>query len=159
MRELFQTILLRVTVAGIASAVALRVVGGGALREIVKLAAGLLMLLALLQPLAGLRLSVSSLLPGGLDATEVEEIEQQNAQTAMTTIAASIAHALEDSAAAAGFDCRVQVEMGIDADGILQVSHVAVYYDSADAKRLDELKTIITDGCGVGADRQEWILE
>ena len=57
MSELFHTILLRVTLAGVASAVALRVVEGGALREIVKLAAGLLMLLALLQPLAGLRLT------------------------------------------------------------------------------------------------------
>lgn len=159
MSELFHTILLRVTLAGIASAVALRVVGDGALREIVKLAAGLLMLLALLQPLAGLRLSISNLLPGGLDAGEVDAIEQQNAQTAMTTIAASIAHALEDSAAAAGFDCRVQVEMATDADGILQVGHVAVYYDSAAEQRLDELQAIITDGCGVGADRQEWILE
>ena len=45
MSELFHTILLRVTLAGVASAVALRVVEGGALREIVKLAAGLLMLL------------------------------------------------------------------------------------------------------------------
>lgn len=38
MSELFHTILLRVTLAGVASAVALRVVEGGALREIVKLA-------------------------------------------------------------------------------------------------------------------------
>ena len=35
MTELLHTILLRVTLAGVASAVALRVVGGGALREIV----------------------------------------------------------------------------------------------------------------------------
>ena len=55
MTELFQTILMRVTLAGVASAVALRMVGGGALREIIKAAAGLLMLLALLQPLSGLR--------------------------------------------------------------------------------------------------------
>ena len=40
MSELFQTILLRVTLAGAASAVAFRLVGGGALREIVRMAAG-----------------------------------------------------------------------------------------------------------------------
>ena len=56
MTELLQTILLRVTLAGIASAVALRLVGNGALREIVKMAAGLLLMLALLQPLSGLHL-------------------------------------------------------------------------------------------------------
>ncbi len=159
MSELFHTILLRVTLAGIASAVALRVVGDGALREIVRLASGLLMLLALLQPLAGLRLSAAALLPGGLSADDVAAIEQQNAQTTMSTIAASIADALEGSAAAAGFDCAVHVTMENDADGILQVGRVTVRYRSADAKRLDELKAIITDGCGVDADRQEWILE
>ena len=53
MTELFSTILLRVTLAGAASAVALRIAGGGTMREVVKLAAGLLMLLALLQPLQG----------------------------------------------------------------------------------------------------------
>ena len=52
MTELLQTILLRVTLAGAASAVALRLVGNGALREIIKMAAGLLLMLALLQPLS-----------------------------------------------------------------------------------------------------------
>ena len=56
MTELLQTILLRVTIAGAASAVALKLAGGGALKEVVRTAAGLLMLLALLQPLAGLHL-------------------------------------------------------------------------------------------------------
>ena len=77
----------------------------------------------------------------------------------MSTIAASIADALEDSATAAGFACKVHVEMTTDEDGILQVGLVTVRYTSADAKRLDELKAIITDGCGVGEDRQEWILQ
>ncbi len=54
MTELLQTILLRVTIAGAVSAMALKLAGGGALKEVVRTAAGLLMLLALLQPLAGL---------------------------------------------------------------------------------------------------------
>ena len=53
MTELLQTILLRVTIAGAVSAMALKLAGGGALKEVVRTAAGLLMLLALLQPLAG----------------------------------------------------------------------------------------------------------
>ena len=57
MTELLQTILLRVTIAGAASAVALKLAGGGALKEVVRTAAGLLMLLALLQPLADCMLS------------------------------------------------------------------------------------------------------
>ncbi|MFR6188616.1 MAG: hypothetical protein ACLUI6_06400 [Butyricicoccus sp.] len=48
MTELLQTILLRVTIAGAVSAMALKLAGGGALKEVVRTAAGLLMLLALL---------------------------------------------------------------------------------------------------------------
>ena len=55
MNELLHTILLRVTLAGAASAAALRMAGSGAMRETVRLAAGLLMLAALLQPLGSLR--------------------------------------------------------------------------------------------------------
>ena len=54
MNELLHTILLRVTLAGAASAAALRMAGSGAMRETVRLAAGLLMLAALLQPLGSL---------------------------------------------------------------------------------------------------------
>ena len=59
MNELLHTILLRVTLAGAASAAALRLSGEGAMREVVRLAAGLLMLTALLQPLGSLRLPES----------------------------------------------------------------------------------------------------
>lgn len=160
MSELFHTILLRVTLAGVASAVALRVVEGGALREIVKLAAGLLMLLALLQPLAGLRLTGwEGVRDGALAGIDVDAIQEQNAQTTMSTVAASIADALESSAQAKGFDCSVHVTMENDENGILQVGKVTVYYQSADAARLDELKTLVTEGCGVDADRQEWVAQ
>lgn len=159
MTELLHTILLRVTLAGVASAVALRVVGGGALREIVKLAAGLLMLLALLQPLAALRLTGWDGIWEGASQVDVDAIQAQNAQTAMSTVASSIADALERSAQEQGFDCTVHVTMENDADGILQVGRVTVYYQSPDAARLDELKTLVSEGCGVDADRQEWIAQ
>lgn len=155
MTELFQTILLRVTVAGVASAVALRVAGGGALREIVKMAAGLLMLLALLQPLSGLHLL--SWEGWGLSPPDVDAIGEQNVQTTMSTIAATIAQAVEQRAEQEGFDCSVSVTMANDADGVLQIDHVTVHYGGADAARLDELQTLLTEECGVPADRQELI--
>ena len=127
MTELFQTILLRVTVAGVASAVALRVAGGGALREIVKMAAGLLMLLALLQPLSGLHL-LSWEGWTGTSQEEIDAIGARNAQTTMSTVAATIARSLEQRAEQEGFDCSVEVTMENDADGILQIGRVTVYY-------------------------------
>ena len=156
MTELFQTILLRVTLAGVASAVALRIVGGGALREAVKMAAGLLLLLALLQPLSGLHL-LSWEGWTGTSQTDIDAIREQNAQTAMSTVAATIARAVEQRAEQEGFDCSVKVTMTNDADGVLQIDRVTVHYGGADAARLDELQTLLTEECGVPADRQELI--
>ena len=140
MTELLQTILLRVTIAGAMSAMALKLAGGGALKEVVRTAAGLLMLLALLQPLAGLH------------------VLSWNWQgSTMSTVAASIAKAVQQRAEEAGIPCTVNVEMANDADGLLQVDKVTVYYDSVDESRLSELQDLLTKECGVPAERQELI--
>lgn len=156
MTELFSTILLRVTLAGAASAVALRIAGGGTMREVVKLAAGLLMLLALLQPLRGAdRYNWTSEI--GAAQTDIDAIEQQNIQTTMSTLASTIADTAEQRAAAEGFDCSVHVEMAKGADGLLQIGRLTVYYSARDAERLPALQQLLAQECGVPADRQELI--
>ena len=47
--------------------------------------------------------------------------------------------------------------MANDADGLLQVDKVTVYYDSVDESRLSELQDLLTKECGVPAERQELI--
>lgn len=157
MTDLLQTILLRVTLAGLASAAALRVVGGGALREIVKLAAGLLMLLALLQPLCSYPIHAWGLWQNGGIQTDIEAIEEQNAQTAMSTLAASIAEIVEQRAEKEGFDCSVKITMATDTEGLMQIERVTVHYAGRDVARLGELRTILTEECGVPEERQELI--
>ena len=156
MTELLQTILLRVTIAGAASAVALKLAGGGALKEVVRTAAGLLMLLALLQPLAGLHL-LSWNWQSSVSQSDLDEMQAHNMQTTMSTVAASIAKAVQQRAEEAGIPCTVNVEMANDADGLLQVDKVTVYYDSTAANRLSELQSLLTKECGVPAERQELI--
>ena len=134
MTELLQTILLRVTIAGAVSAMALKLAGGGVLKEVVRTAAGLLMLLALLQPLAGLNV-LSWNWQGSVSQSDIDEMQARNMQTTMSTVAASIAKAVQQRAEEAGIPCTVNVEMANDADGLLQVDKVTVYYDSTAAKR------------------------
>ena len=153
MTELLQTILLRVTIAGAMSAMALKLAGGGALKEV---AAGLLMLLALLQPLAGLHV-LSWNWQGSVSQSDIDEMQARNMQTTMSTVAASIAKAVQQRAEEAGIPCTVNVEMANDADGLLQVDKVTVYYDSVDESRLSELQDLLTKECGVPAERQELI--
>ena len=156
MTELLQTILLRVTIAGAVSAMALKLAGGGALKEVVRTAAGLLMLLALLQPLAGLHM-LSWNWQGSVSQSDIDEMQARNMQTTMSTVAASIAKAVQQRAEEAGIPCTVNVEMANDADGLLQVDKVTVYYDSTAANRLSELQSLLTKECGVPAERQELI--
>ncbi|MDY3618512.1 hypothetical protein [Agathobaculum sp.] len=156
MMELFRMILLRVTLAGAAASVALAVSKDSALREIVRVAAGLLMALALLQPLAQVRLPPVSewFQKDGISAAEVQ---RENSQTAMSAVGAAIADVLEQRAAKTGIDCTVRVDMATDADGVLQADHVTVYYKKSDASRLEELQQLLTEECGVPAERQELI--
>ena len=156
MTELLQTILLRVTIAGAVSAMALKLAGVGALKEVVRTAAGLLMLLALLQPLAGLHL-LSWNWQSSVSQSDIDEMQARNMQTTMSTVAASIAKAVQQRAEEAGIPCTVNVEMANDADGLLQVDKVTVYYDSTAANRLSELQSLLTKECGVPAERQELI--
>ena len=156
MTELFQAILMRVTLAGIASAAALSVAKEGALRETVRLAAGLLMVLALVQPLAQLRLgSFGDLMKGS--GVNVSDIEMQNAQTTMGSVGATIASVVEDHAAEQGISCSVTITMKTDENGVLQTDKATVYYRASDEPRLDELRTILENDCGISADRQEMI--
>ena len=147
MTELMQTILLRVTIAGAVSAMALKLAGGGALKEVVRTAAGLLMLLALLQPLAGLHV-LSWNWQGSVSQSDIDEMQARNMQTTMSTVAASIAKAVQQRAEEAGIPCTVNVEMANDADGLLH---------STAANRLSELQSLLTKECGVPAERQELI--
>lgn len=154
MNELLHTILLRVAVAGAASAAALRLSGTGAMRETVRLAAGLLMLAALLQPLGSLRLPDL----GRMTAPDTQTIRETNMQTAMSAVGSSIAEAMESRAESEGFDCTFSVAMATDESGVLQVDRVTVYCGENELSRIDRLQTLITEECGVPAARQEVIV-
>ena len=113
-----------------------------------------LALLALLQPLAGLHM-LSWNWQGSVSQSDIDEMQARNMQTTMSTVAASIAKAVQQRAEEAGIPCTVNVEMANDADGLLQVDKVTVYYDSTAANRLSELQSLLTKECGVPAERQE----
>lgn len=156
MMQLLREILIRVTLAGLAGAAALRLCGTGALREVVRLAVGLLMLLAFLQPISRYELPDWKSLWNS-SAQSAAEIEEQNRQTAFTAVGSSIAQALEKSAKAQGFDCEIRVTMETDADGLLQIGSVKVWYSARDSDRLAELQALLTEACGVPAERQEMV--
>lgn len=157
MTELMQTILLRVTIAGAVSAMALKLAGRRGLKR--GCADSRRSAHAAGAPAAAGRTACAVVELAGERLAEltIDEMQARNMQTTMSTVAASIAKAVQQRAEEAGIPCTVNVEMANDADGLLQVDKVTVYYDSTAANRLSELQSLLTKECGVPAERQELI--
>lgn len=155
MTELFRTVLIRVTLAGLVSTAAIAIVRDGALKEIVRFSAGLLLLLAFLQPLFAF--SFTPLDPNRLTqdwSQAIDEAEAQNMQTTMGTLGDSIARALTKRATERGMNCTFQVIMETDTDGTLQIAYVCAYLQPGET-RTDEISQMIEQECGVPPSRQE----
>lgn len=153
MTELFGTVLLRVTLAGLASAAAIAIAQDSALKEITRFAAGLLMLLAFLQPLLRCSLTVPDL---GSIAAFRKDVEDTNMQTAMGAMGDSISRSLTKRAAEQGVDCTFSVLMETDTNGTLQIARVCVYFRPGET-RVDEIGEMIQKECGVSAERIELV--
>lgn len=156
MTELITTILIRVTVTGIVSSVAIAVAKGSSNSEIVNIGCGLLMILAFMQPISQIKLpSIGSF----FEAPEIsaEEIQEANMQTTMGSIGATLAQVMQEHAEEKGIACSFAVAMETDEGGVLQVATVTVYYSAVESTRLAEIAEIIESDCAVTSERQVYI--
>lgn len=156
MTELITTILIRVTITGIISSVAISVAKGSANSEIVNIGCGLLMIIAFMQPIIQIQLpSIGSF----FEAPEisVDEIQETNMQTTMGSIGTALGQVMQEHAEEKGITCSFAVAMETDESGVLQVATVTVYYAAAQSERLAEIAEIIESDCGVTAERQVFI--
>lgn len=148
-----------VSAAAILGSVALTLVQTGALREIVRLAAGLTMLLALLTPLSTLRLpSGSGWLRQQISATQnsTEPAQAQHQALAMSSMARAAAGYIEQQAQALGVDCTAVVTLGQDARGTLTLDAVTVTC-RAGAQSLEAVRQMIENECGIPQERQIYV--
>lgn len=156
MTQLITTILIRVTITGIVSSVAVSVAKGSANSEIVNIGCGLLMILAFMQPISQIKLpNISSLF--ATSDISAEEIQETNMQTTMGSIGATLAQVMREHASEKGITCSFTVSMEKDESGVLQVGTVTAYYSAADRGRLTEIAEIIESDCAVGEERQVFI--
>lgn len=112
MTELMQTILLRVTIAGAVSAMALKLAGRRGLKR--GCADSRRSAHAAGAPAAAAGLHVLSWnWQGSVSQSDIDEMQARNMQTTMSTVAASIAKAVQQRAEEAGIPCTVNVEMAM----------------------------------------------
>ena len=153
MIEILRQMILGVTAAAILSAVLLEFTQQSALREVVRLAAGMALILALLTPLSRLHMpSLTGWLDGARQqvARQTEQAQAQNDAIAQTSVGGAVSDYLAGQAAERGIDCTMRVSFAEDGDGTLRIGGVEARACAAlTPVQREALSGLIEEACGL----------
>ena len=150
MLDVFRQMLVNVSVAGIFAGVALQFVKEGPVREVVRVAAGVMMTLALLLPLAGLPAA------GLLFDDALGELQSaaafaaaENQRVAASSVGNAIAVYIQDRASEMGVKCTAAVQMESDESGRLETRQVTLWIEGADEDTRAAVCQMVAQECGI----------
>ena len=150
MIEVFRQMLVGVTAAAILAGVSLQFVKEGPLHEAVRVAAGLMLTLALLLPfsrLPGARMAFSEAVSGLQGAAARAAAENQ--RIAASSVGNAVAIYIEDRAADMGVKCTAAVCMGGDENGQLETKSVTLYIEGATEEERSAVCQMVAQECGI----------
>jgi stage III sporulation protein AF len=156
--ELIRTWLMGVTAAALVAALADSLAPEGAAKKIGKLAGGLLMVVAILQPLVKLD---DSALAAALAELRLENagystaLETENERLMKRIIEEQTGAYIQDKAAQLGFDCTAQVTCQENEEGALYPASVTVYGELSQAQT-DALTRLIQGDLAIPAEEQHY---
>lgn len=160
MIEILRQMIVSVTAAAIFSTIMLMVVQKSALHEVIRLATGMLMILALLLPLSRASFShpLDSLAQHSNKMQQnIRQAQEKNATITKSTFGSAISKYIEDTAAQMGVDCTVQTTLTEDNTGTLIIDHIYVQGESITAEQRSSLSTLLERECGIPSEKQEII--
>ncbi len=144
MIEVFRQMLVGVTAAAILAGVSLQFVKEGPLHEAVRVAAGLMLTLALLLPFSRLPGARVSGLQGAAARAAAE-----NQRIAASSVGNAVAIYIEDRAAEMGVKCTAAVCMGGDENGQLETKSVTLYIEGATEEERSAVCQMVAQECGI----------
>lgn len=150
MIEVFRQMLTGVAAAAILAGVCLQFVREGPLREVVRVAAGLMLTLALLLPLTrlpGVERTVSGAIDGLRSAVATASFENQ--RVAASSVGNAVAIYIQDRAEEMGVSCTAVVDMDGGADGQLETKSVVLYLPGATEEERNAVCQMVAQECGV----------
>jgi stage III sporulation protein AF len=156
--ELIRTWLIGVTAAALVAALADSLAPEGAVRKIGKLAGGLLMVVAILQPLVQLD---DSALAAALAQTRLEAqgystaLEEENERLMKLIIEEQTGAYIQDKAAQLGVTCTAQVTCQENEEGELYPASVTVYGELSETQA-DALTRLIQGDLAIPAEEQHY---
>lgn len=162
MIAVLREMILGVTAAAIFSAVMLQLADKSALQEVVRLAAGMVLILALLTPLSRLTAPHFS----GWFAQSRQQVTQQTAQAqarnealARSNIAGAVSKYLTEQAESMAIPCKISTTLAQGADGTVEIAGITVRGQDIGQAQRAALTALITENCGVAAEQVTFVEE
>lgn len=154
MMEILRQVIVGVSAAAIFSAVLLTLVRDSALQEIVRLATGMLMIIALLTPISKLpRLSLSHMLTPSSAGIQAQQQALENQALAQSSFRGAISRYLTEKAQEYGIHCAIDTMLMQQEDGTMEIDYITVrMHDLQQADRA-QLETLITQSCGISTEQ------
>ena len=153
MIETFQTLLTGVAAAALCGGVALSLTRGSALREVLRLACGLAVVLAVLEPLSTLRLPK---LGASFRQTVAAQYQAQSVQALAQAAIGQVEQYIEQRAAALGVVVKAELTATSEADGRTLVTGVTLTASQAEQNDKTAIETILVTECGIPKELITW---
>ena len=159
MSGILKTMILSVAAAALFAAIAMTFIQAGALKEIVRFAAGLMITLALLTPISKLQLFPWRQL--AIQSTEtvdrhIEQAQQQRStwmlQSASQEIQAYIAGRLREH----GITCEIQVELSYASEDSIVLQQVTLS-QIPEQTGTQTIQKILKEECGIEKEKQTYV--
>lgn len=150
MAALFRQLLVNVAAAAILGGISLQAVKEGPLHEMVRVAAGLMMTLALLVSLSrapAVKMAFSSTLGEVQSAAAFAALENQ--RVAASSVGNAIAVYIQDRAKEMGVKCSASVHMEGDENGMLVTRGVTLYIEGASEEERAAVCGMVAQECGI----------
>lgn len=155
MMALLRTWLLGVAAAAVLAAIAQSLTPPGPVKKVAGLVCGLVLLWAMLSPLAGGEAPAPAQWAGYLEQIEIQaqELQNQAQQQRKAVIEERLEAYILDKAAQQGYSCRVQVECREGDEGLFVPDRARI---SAPRQAWPELSRILEEDLGIPAERQTY---
>lgn len=156
MIEIFQNMLIAVTAAAVFSGILLNFIKEGAMKEMMRITAGLTIVAAILIPLTQVRVSGVSFSKVKKEYTrEAEEAVEKNQALSYNIMEGKISQHIREAAQKAGIPCQVRTYISYDKDNTITVDRVEIsQVCKEDQKSLSE---IIFQECGIEKKKQVFV--
>lgn len=148
MLELFRQLLTNVTAAAILAGISLQFLREGPLHEVARIAAGLMMTLALLLPFIRHSGPVLPSVFGEAQRTAALAAAESQ-RIAASSVGNAVAIYIQDRAAEMGIKCTAAVHMDGDENGRLVTEQVTLYLEGATDEQKEAVCQMVSQECGI----------